>query len=83
MTILEKIEERGIERGRLEEKKEIARNFLREGTGISLVSKATGLSIAEVEQLNNTILPQPPYNISYYQVAFIMPFHLFRYNSAQ
>ncbi len=51
MSILEKREERGIQKGKQEEKKEIARNLLKEGTEIALVVKATGLSKAEVEKL--------------------------------
>lgn len=63
MSILEKIEEKGIEtglqrgiargmeRGRLEEKKEIARNLLNQGIEIALVAKATGLSKEEIERL--------------------------------
>ena len=59
MSILDKIEEKGIEKGiekgrqegRQEERKLIAKTVLKEGAEIALVVKATGLSKEEVEKL--------------------------------
>ena len=55
MSILQKRErlgiEKGIEKGRQEEKIKIAKNLLNEGVEIALVAKSTGLSKTEVEKL--------------------------------
>ena len=55
MSILDKIEEKGIEKGRQEERKLIAKTLLKEGAEIALVVKATGLSKEEVEKLKKEI----------------------------
>jgi hypothetical protein len=47
---LKKQEEWKLE-GKLEEKLEVARNLLREGSDVELIAKVTGLSIAEIQQL--------------------------------
>ncbi|MCP4493983.1 MAG: Rpn family recombination-promoting nuclease/putative transposase, partial [Gammaproteobacteria bacterium] len=46
--------EQGIEQGSEKEKAVIARNLLLEGLEVSLVAKATGLSIEEIEALKAT-----------------------------
>ena len=59
MGILQKREERGRREGRqegrregiLEEKQEIAKNLMKEGTEIALIVKVTGLSKSQVEKL--------------------------------
>lgn len=59
MSILQKREEIGRREGRqegrregiLEEKQEIAKNLMKEGTEIALIVKVTGLSKSQVEKL--------------------------------
>ena len=43
--------EEGLERGRGEEKRTIARNLLSEGSTPDFVQKITGFSLAEIEKL--------------------------------
>jgi predicted transposase/invertase (TIGR01784 family) len=54
-AVLEEGREEGIEKGRVEgrveERRSMIINFLREGVSIELIAKATGLSIAEITQL--------------------------------
>ena len=52
---IEKGEKIGIEKGRLEEKREMAQNFLNMGLSIEEVSKGTGLSQSEVEELDKSM----------------------------
>jgi predicted transposase/invertase (TIGR01784 family) len=42
----------GLERGKFEEKIQIAKNFLKEGIDVDIISKATGLSQEELEKLS-------------------------------
>jgi len=49
--VLEVREEEGREKGRIEEKKEIARNFLRMGLSIEQIASGTGLTIEEIEEI--------------------------------
>ena len=55
MTILEERElrgiEKGIEKGKLEEKKEVARNLLGLGVEIDKIIKATGLTEEDIKKL--------------------------------
>jgi predicted transposase/invertase (TIGR01784 family) len=44
--------EEGIEKGKAEEKKEIALNLLRSGVAIDIISSTTNLSIAEITSLS-------------------------------
>uniref|UniRef100_UPI00292F18A8 Rpn family recombination-promoting nuclease/putative transposase n=1 Tax=Pedobacter heparinus TaxID=984 RepID=UPI00292F18A8 len=46
-----KAEEKGVEKGKLEEKIEIAKSLKDEGLSIELISKTTGLPIEEIEKL--------------------------------
>jgi len=43
--------EKGLEQGREEEKLEIARNLLTKGSSPEFVHETTGLSLAEIEKL--------------------------------
>ena len=43
----------GIKEGKNEEKVSIAKNFLKDGIPIDVVSKNTGLSVEELNKLNN------------------------------
>lgn len=43
--------ERGIEKGKTEEKMEIARAMLLDGDAIEKISKITGLTVKEIEKL--------------------------------
>ena len=43
----------GIKEGKKEEKVSIAKNFLKDGIPIDVVSKNTGLSVEELNKLNN------------------------------
>jgi predicted transposase/invertase (TIGR01784 family) len=44
---------RGMEKGRVEEKKETALSMLADGLQTSVISKYTGLSISEIESLKS------------------------------
>ena len=50
-SILEEGETRGEARGEERKQREIARNLLRGGVNINLIASSTGLSIEEVQQL--------------------------------
>ena len=43
--------QKGIEKGKIEEQYEIARNFKKMGVAVADISKGTGLSIQEIEDL--------------------------------
>ncbi|HLR35139.1 MAG TPA: Rpn family recombination-promoting nuclease/putative transposase [Tissierellales bacterium] len=47
--------EKGIKEGKQEERIKIAKNFLKEGVGIALVAKSTGLSKLDVEKLKEEL----------------------------
>ena len=49
--IVDKVREEGREEGREEEKKTIARNLLNQGLSLEVIAKATGLSNAEIVEL--------------------------------
>jgi predicted transposase YdaD len=52
---------RAIERdARKEEKRAIALNFLRDGLSVEAVARGTGLSIEEVQQLQQQLSESPP-----------------------
>ena len=51
ISISQKREEIGMQKGRQEEKMKITMNLLIEGVEIALVAKSTGLSKSEVEKL--------------------------------
>lgn len=55
MSILQRREERGIQKGRAEGIKEAAKNLLKEGMEIALVAKYTGLSKSEIEKLKEEV----------------------------
>ncbi|MCC5813941.1 MAG: hypothetical protein JJT78_04235 [Leptospira sp.] len=50
MTVLDKIEERGIEKGKLEGKLEDARLMKEEGIDISVILRVTGLSESQLKE---------------------------------
>ena len=45
--------EKGIEKGRVGEKKDLAKKLIQHGLALTDVSKLTGLSIVELESLTN------------------------------
>ena len=53
----EELEERarvqGMQAGKVERDREIALSMLQKGLEVSLISEVTGLSVAEIEQLNH------------------------------
>lgn len=55
MTILEAREQRGIEKGLLEGKRNTAKNMLFNGEPIEKIIKYTGLEIKEIEKLKGEI----------------------------
>ncbi|NMA94449.1 MAG: Rpn family recombination-promoting nuclease/putative transposase [Clostridiales bacterium] len=59
MGLLERREQIGIEKGRIEGEKrariKIAKNLLRAGAEVPLVAKSTGLSMSEVEDIQNKL----------------------------
>lgn len=48
-----KDQKNGEEKGKLDEKIEIAKNLLKEGMDIDKISRVVGLSKDEIEKLNN------------------------------
>lgn len=51
MPYITSIEQMGIEKGREEERQAIARNLLRENIPLAIIAQATGLTIAQLQQL--------------------------------
>ena len=51
MTIAEKLIQEGMEKGRLEGKKEVAKNLFTFGLSTEEIAKAVGLSVEEVRQI--------------------------------
>lgn len=48
---VQEAEEKGIEKGKLEEKLETARNLKAMSVSVEVISKGTGLSIEEIEKI--------------------------------
>ena len=51
MTIAEKLEKKGMEKGKAEGKAEVALGMLKEGISLEVVSRITGLSVKQIERL--------------------------------
>ena len=58
ITELNAAEKRGLEKGREEERLDVARKMLAEGFDISLIAKMTDMSVAEIEKIKAALSSQ-------------------------
>lgn len=53
MTIAQQLEQKGLEKGRVEGKMEVARNLLKKGLPVDLIRELTGLSDDELAKIHH------------------------------
>lgn len=54
-SALDYVESRGREEGKVARDKEIVANMLQEGLSVSVISRITGLSVVEIEELGKQV----------------------------
>ncbi len=75
----DKGEEKGMLQGKRDEKVEIAKNLLNLNTDVNTISKATGLSIKEINKLKN-ILPNKFQVLSLFSLKKLAKLKMLLYN---